>query len=161
MALLNPSDGEYPHISLPRVPNIEADRRKRGWGGGSPPSRNTQQHAQELSLKATQALEENTEMRRRYGIDPDGLLVLQFNNINIDPREVIERFGAWIVEEDSEKSGDETFYQVTVQFPNKSTVDSFLVENTRYQEGQGASENLPEKKTVSADALALCGSVQP
>ena len=113
-------DGQYSHIRFERVPDFLPDRRV-----GRPPISNVRArsdraaHAQEVSLGFSQANEQIVQTRRNIGIDPNRLFVLELNSLNLNIRDIIDRYQAWIVEEYLEKTKEEQNYRFLVQFPTE------------------------------------------
>jgi hypothetical protein len=150
-------DGQFSHIRFQRVPDFQPDRRTRR----PPPSKvkprsNRVAHAQEISLGFAQASDQVAETRRRSGIDPSRLFVLEFNTLNLDIRDTIERYQAWIVEEYSERSGDDENSRFLVQFPTETSRQLFGTDLQLYQAESQDTAELPfaERKNFF-DSLQL------
>lgn len=138
------SEGEFSHIQFKRVPDLQLDRRTRR----PPPSRvkapgDRVTHAQAINVGFTQTDEEVAETRRRIGIDPSRLFVLEFNSLNLDLREIIERYQTWVVEEYSRKSGEDENYRFLVQFPTETSRQLFLDDLQLYLIASEDSATLP------------------
>jgi hypothetical protein len=138
------SEGEFSHIQFDRIPDLQLDRKTRR----PPPSRirvpsDRVPHAQAINVGFAQVNEEVAETRRRLGIDPNCLFVLEFNSLNLDLRESIERYQAWIVEEYSAKSGDDENCRFLIQFPTETARQLFLDDLRLYLTASGETATLP------------------
>lgn len=138
------SQGEFSHIRFERVPDLQPNRRTRR----PPPSRvkareNRVTHAQEVNVGFVEANEQVAATRMRVGIDPSRLFVLEFNSVNLDLREIIERYQAWIVEEYSAKAGEDENYRFLVQFPTETSRQLFLDDLQLYSTESEESATLP------------------
>lgn len=99
--------------------------------------------AQETDSAVTRA----TEIRRERGIDGSRLLVLEFESLDIDPREAFEtRFDAHVVDEHKTKAEDQDRYRLLVQFKDEDARRAFQGELNLY----GA-----EAKTTGSMPLGL------
>jgi hypothetical protein len=77
------------------------------------------------------------------GIDPAGLVVLRFDSVNKDLRDVFEsRFGAWVVDERKDEIDGDDAFRFLVQFPDPRSIAGFRNEITLYQTN-GAQHLLP------------------
>lgn len=137
-------DGQFSHICFQRVPDFQPDRRTRR----RPPSlvrprSDRTAHAQSVSFGFSQTSEQVTETRQRIGIDPSRLFVLEFSSLNLDIRDAIERYQAWIVDEYDERDGEEQNYRFLVQFPTETSRQLFLTDLQLYREESDNTETLP------------------
>ena len=150
-------DGQFTHIRFERVPDFQPDRRTRR----PPPPRvrprsDRTSHAQSVDVGFTQATDQVTETRQRIGIDPKHLFVLEFSSLNLDIRDCVERYKAWIVDEYDERSGDDQSYRFLVQFPTETARQLFLTDLQLYREESADQETLPPTaRREFFDALQL------
>jgi hypothetical protein len=150
-------DGQYTHIRFERVPDFQPDRRTRR----PPPSRvrprsDRTAHAQSVGAEFTQANDQVAETRQRIGIDPNQLFVLEFSSLNLDIRDCVERYKAWIVDEYDERSGEDQSYRFLVQFPTETSRQLFLTDLRLYREESADQETLPPvARRKFFDALQL------
>ena len=150
-------DGQFTHIRFERVPDFQPDRRTRR----PPPPRvrprsDRTSHAQSVDVGFTQATDQVTETRQRIGIDPKHLFVLEFSSLNLDIRDCVERYKAWIVDEYDERSGDDQSYRFLVQFPTETARQLFLTDLQLYREESADQETLPPvERRKFFDALQL------
>ncbi|MBD2112551.1 MULTISPECIES: S8 family peptidase [Cyanophyceae] len=137
-------DGQFSHIRFQRVPNFQPDRRRRPFTPRRPPSPSDRtSHAQSVSFGFSQASEQVTETRQRIGIDPNRLFVLEFSSLNLDIRDAIERYQAWIVDEYDERDGDDRNYRFLIQFPTETSRQLFVRDLQLYREESDSTETLP------------------
>lgn len=95
-----PTPTLYNHLEVIKEPDFEAKRRTRSFTPPKPPEpENRTEHGQKVLADTSQTLEQIKTIRQQQGIDPNSLVVLKFNSINMDLREDLERFGAWVVDE--------------------------------------------------------------
>lgn len=106
MSSLPRGENEHPHIEFLREPEREPGRRRRPARPPRPSAPDDRaQHGKRGAAETVQAVQQASELRRKQGIDPSQLLVLEFNSINADLREALEeRFHAWVVDERKERS---------------------------------------------------------
>jgi len=137
-------DGQFTHIRFERVPDFQPDRRtrRRPLSRVRPRSDRTS-HAQSVGVEFTQATDQVTETRQRIGIAPNQLFVLEFSSLNLDIRDAIERYQAWIVDEFDEREGDDRNYRFLVQFPTETSRQLFLTDLQLYREEAVEQETLP------------------
>jgi len=152
------SEGEFSHIQFERVPDLQPDRRTRsGFNPRRPPTPSDRvTHAQAVNIEFVEANNQVTSTRMRVGIDPTRLFVLEFNSVNLDLRESIERYQAWIVEDYSAKSGEDENYRFLVQFPTETSRQLFLDDLRLYSaESEDSSTLPPGMRRNFFDALQL------
>jgi hypothetical protein len=145
---VEPGSGQFPHLRFERVPDIQPDRRTRsGFSPRKPPTpSNRATHAQQVEVGFAQAATQVSTHRRQLGIDHTNLFVLEFDSINLDLREVTERYQAWIVEEYSEKQGEDEHYRFLVQFPTEVSRQQFTEDLQLYKADSGDRATLPQGK---------------
>lgn len=138
-------EGDHTHIEVVREPDYEPERRRRlNRAPSRIPGRRRVQHADTIQGEAGTASAAIAAAREAHGIDPARLMVLSFEAINFDPREVFEtRFGAWVVEERQTKVEDDQRYGLLVQFPDAEAVGRFQQEIAEYREDSGRTRALP------------------
>lgn len=137
-----PEPGQYRHITFTRE-TYQFERRTRAYGPRPPGQEYRPQHAQEILQDITQAVQQISQTRRGYGIDPEQLFVLEFKNIVIDLRAIFERFGAWVVNEFRDKVNGQDVYRLLVQFPTETSRQLLLDENRLYEAEEADSVTLP------------------
>jgi len=135
----------YDHLEVIREPDFEPERRTRSFTPPKPPEPGSRtEHGQKVSTETSQTLEQIKTVRQQQGIDPNRLIVLKFNSINVDLREDLERFGAWVVDERKLKiSDEENHYNILVQFPNEQTLKTFEKDINLYQNESTEKQILP------------------
>jgi hypothetical protein len=136
---------QFSHLRFSRVPDSSLSRRTRSFPPRRPPIPSDRvAHAQSIGIGFTKTNEQVSETRRRIGIDPGKLFVLSFDSINIDLRDTIERYQAWIVEEYSkQKQEDDKLYRCLVQFPTETSRQLFLDDLQLYQTDDVEQATLP------------------
>ncbi|HIK15364.1 MAG TPA: S8 family peptidase [Leptolyngbyaceae cyanobacterium M33_DOE_097] len=137
-----PEPGQYRHITFTRE-TYQFERRTRAYGPRPPGQEYRPQHAQEILQDITQAVQQISQTRRGYGINPEQLFVLEFKNIVIDLRAIFERFGAWVVNEFRDKVNGQDVYRLLVQFPTETSRQLLLDENRLYEAEETDSVVLP------------------
>ncbi|MGJ3252291.1 MAG: S8 family peptidase [Elainellaceae cyanobacterium] len=155
-----PESDRYIHITFTREPKKRFDDRKTRPNLGAPKApirEDRHQHAQEISQGITQATQQISQARKGYGIDPEQLLVLEFNSTNINLRETFERFGAWVVSEFKDKVADQDHYRLLVQFPTETSRQLLSDENRLYD--IGATENTVLAPVMRQNFFAALESV--
>ena len=141
---LERGDSQFSHIRFERIPDFQPNRRTRSGYGRRPPAPESRSaHAQEVSTGFSAATQQVASTRTRLGIDPSQLFVLEFNTINLDLRDAIERYRAWIVEEYSIKQGDDEAHRFLVQFPDETSRQLFLSDLRLYRTDSEEMETLP------------------
>lgn len=158
---LSRQEGDQTHIEVVREPDYEPERRRRPNRAPSRiPGRSRPQHADTIRDEAGVASAEVAAAREAHGIDPARLMVLSFEAVNFDPREVFEtRFGAWIVEERLTKVADDQRYRLLVQFPDAEAVGRFQQEITEYRDDSDRTRALPP--ALRANFFDSLESVRP
>ena len=143
---IQPSDGQYPHLVFEREPEREPERRRRrGYGAPPPVTADRRQRGEQIARETAEALTVVQQVKRTIGIDPNRLLVLEFEIINFDAREVfLERFGASVVDERLEDSPDGARHRTIVQFPTEGSLQNFRREIALYQEDSEETPLLPK-----------------
>lgn len=147
MPPLKPDPSQYSHIEFVRDIKRQPERRRQNnkFPRPQPPiPEDLHQHSQEVSQGITQAVQQISQARRGWGIDPSNLFVLEFSSVNLDLREIFEqRFGAWVVSEYKDKVGNQDRYRFIVQFPTETSRQLLLDENQLYDIGATESRVLP------------------
>lgn len=140
------SEKQFSHIQFERVPDLQPERRTFSrFNPRKPPiPSNRAIHAQEVNAGFTEANQQVAAIRMRIGIDPNRLFVLEFNSVNLDLREIIERYQAWIVEEYSAKSGEDENYRFLVQFPTETSRQLFVEDLQLYRSESLDKATLPQ-----------------
>lgn len=137
--------GDLDHIAFQREPDREPDRRRRK-GFGQPPPRpgNRGEHGQQVSSETADAISDVVVHREAVGVDPTTLLVIEFDSINVDLRDYLEqRFRAWVVDEQRERSDEQNQYRYIVQFRDRDALDEFQAEILHYRSENQQSAVLP------------------
>jgi hypothetical protein len=147
MPPLKPDPSQYSHIEFVRDIKRQPERRRQNnkFPRPQPPiPEDLHQHSQEVSQGISQAVQQISQARRGWGIDPSNLFVLEFSSVNLDLREIFEqRFGAWVVSEYKDKVGNQDRYRFIVQFPTEASRQLLLDENQLYDIGATESRVLP------------------
>lgn len=145
MALL-PGDGEFPHIEIERQPDEPERRRRRPFFPPVPTPPDRGEHAATLTDQTTEAVRETAQRRESVGIDPNRLVVLEFNTVNYDTRDdFVERFHAQVVDESVSAEADQTRVRTVVQFPSEAAIRGFEREIAAYRGEPVAQPVLPPK----------------
>ena len=153
---IEPSSGQFSHLRFERVPDIQPDRRTRsGFSPRKPPTPGDRvTHAQQVEVGFAQAATQVSTHRKQLGINHTSLFVLEFDSINLDLQEVMERYQAWIVEEYSEKHNEDEHYRFLVQFPTEAALQQFTEDLQLYKTGSTDRATLPQgKRSNFFDAL--------
>ena len=151
MPTLQPGSGQYLHIEFVRDVKRQPERRtRRGYSGLKPPVPDDRdQHAQEISQEITQAVQQISQARQGWGIEPSKLFVLEFSSVNLDLRNIFEqRFGAWVVSEykdkvEKDKVENQERYRFLVQFPTETSRQHLQEEIRLYRTEANNIEVLP------------------
>jgi len=163
MPPFQPNPGQYSHIEFVRDVERQPERRtRRGYGLKPPLPEDHTQHAQEVSQEITQAVQQISQARKGWGIDPSKLFVLEFGSVNLDLRESFERFGAWVVSEYKNKINDQEHYRFIVQFPTETSRQHLQQEINLYKTDTNDVEILPlGMRKNFCDALQAVRSILP
>ena len=142
---LQPGDGQLPHLDFGREPDREPERRRRrGFGSAPPAPADRRQRGEVLVEETNEALSVTQQIREAAGIDPARLLVLEFESINFDVRDVfLDRFQANVVDESEEVAEDQTRMRTVVQFPTIQLLQDFVRQIELYRDQTGVLELLP------------------
>lgn len=133
-----------PHIGIEREPDFALERRRRPYTPQRR-SRNPRIHGDALSQSLDTSVTEVVETRKRVGVDPERLLVVEFQSWDPACREVMEeRFGAFVLDERMPHTGNDAgISNILVQFPSKETIDQFQREAEHYRSGRPDAASLP------------------
>ena len=128
------TDNRHPHIGFEREPELEKPRRKRGYYPPRIPDRDPSTHSAAIRREMRSAVSTAKADRRRLGIAPNRLLVLEFESWDPGCRVVFEkRFGATVVDEQQGKAASGTdLTRLTVQFPSDEAIDKLRDQAARY-----------------------------
>lgn len=140
------NSSQFVHLRFSRVPDISLARRtQNNFPPRRPPTPDDRVvHAQTIGIGFAENSQEVAETRKSVGIDPQKLFVLSFDSINIDLRDGIERYQAWIVEDYAkEKEGEDELYKCLVQFPTETSRQLFLEDLKLYQSNEAQQATLP------------------
>lgn len=124
----------HPHIGFEREPELEKPRRKRRFHPPGVPSRDPSIHGAAIRKEVHSAVSTAMTDRRKLGIVPNRLLVLEFDSWDPGCRDVFEdRFGAIVVDEQQQEgeSGD-YLTRLTVQFPSDEAIHRLREQAERY-----------------------------
>ena len=133
----------HPHIAFDREPDVEPERRKRGFGT-SPPARARRQHGTAIQQSVAAATSNIRQRRETLAISPDRLIVVEFHSWDPACRDVFEeRFGASVVEERLVPVQQGELTRVLVQFPSLETIRQLEQEAERYKEENPEQIQLP------------------
>jgi hypothetical protein len=123
---LRPDDGEFPHIEIERQPDEPEGRRRKPFFPPIPTPPDRGEHATILTDQTTSAVQETVQRRESVGIDPNRLVVLEFNSVNYDTRDdFVERFHAQVVDESVSEEAEQTRVRTVVQFPSDVAIRAF------------------------------------
>ena len=144
---LQPGDGEFPHIEIERQPDEpERRRRRKRFFSPVPTPPDRGEHAALLTDQTTRAVQETVQRRESVGIDPNRLVVLEFNTVNYDTREdFVERFHAQVVDESVSEQDEQTRVRTVVQFPSEVAIRAFEREISAYRGEAVPQPVLPPK----------------
>ncbi|MCA9167402.1 MAG: S8 family peptidase [Planctomycetales bacterium] len=137
--------GDFDHIHFQREPNREPIRRKRKYFPSSPPRpKSRADHGRAVGKETTGALNSVRKYRESAGVDPNTLLVLEFESKDYSIRDQLEeRFGAWVIDENYSEQDETETYRYIVQFPDSTSLARFESEMALYQQGFGDTAVLP------------------
>jgi hypothetical protein len=142
---IEPGSGQFEHLRFERITDIEPNRRTRSFNPRRPPTPSDRlAHAQQVDMGFAQATAQAASTRKQIGLDPGSLFVLEFDSINLDLRDAIERYQAWIVEEYAEKQGEDQHHRVLVQFPTEASRQQFTKDLQLYQADSQDRATLPQ-----------------
>src|ERR1039458_8693173 len=88
---LEPGDGQFPHIEMERQPDEPERRKRKPFFPPVPSPIDRRVHAITLANETTSAVGEAAQQRESLGIDPSRLVVLEFNTINYDTHDDLDR----------------------------------------------------------------------
>ncbi len=164
MPPMKPNPGQYSHIAFIRDVGRQPERRRPNskFARPKPPTpEDRHKHAQEVSQAITQAIQQISQARRGWGIDPSKLFVLEFTSINLDLREIFDtRFGAWVVSEYKDKVNNQEHYRFIVQFPTETSRQHLQEEIRLYRTDTNNVEVLPPGMRQNfCDALQVVRSI--
>lgn len=139
-----------PHVEIAREPDWAPPRRKRKPHRRLPDEpQDRAQHAQAIANEADVGREQASKSRESFGIEPNRLLVLEFQSLDWDLLDELEDvFGALVVDERKGKDGDHEAYTYLVQFVSEAEYAAFKAELDRYREGN------PERGLLTAKQRA-------
>ena len=119
-------------------------------GRGAPsPERpdDREQHGNQVEDQLDSAEEDIRRNREEASVDPDRLLVLEFNSTGImsdKVHDVLERLGAYVVDEAQHRDEDQrTHYRYVVQFSDQEAVQAFKQELDFYRVEEDETTRLP------------------
>jgi hypothetical protein len=93
-------------------------------------------HAQKLSQDINTALSKTQDVRASLGIAPDQLVVLEFNILDVNQRDLLIRsFGVAVVEEFQTMDDSSPAYRLLVQFPTADSLKTFMQERVLFSSG--------------------------
>lgn len=162
MPTLQPGSGQYLHIEFVRDVKRQPERRRGGYSGLKPPVPDErEQHAQEISQQITQEVQQISQARQGWGIEPSKLFVLEFSSVNLDLRDIFEeRFRAWVVSEYKDKVGNQERYRFLVQFSTETSRQHLQEEIRLYRTEANNRELLPlSMRQNFCDALQAVRSI--
>ncbi len=137
--------GSYAHLEMVREPDW-APRRRPGQGRTRRPPvpSDRAQHGREIGEAAGQLLREGMETRARAGVESKRYIVLEFESVNNDPRQVLEEnFNAIGLAERKESMEEGERFALLAQFRDDAAVEAFRREAALYAEGSTARALLP------------------
>lgn len=119
-------DGHYHHIRWQRLPDTPVIR-SRSPGNLRPPLRlDVAEHGNVLDRQVQEAIQDNEEQRRFSGVDPATLLVLELAFLEISGRDLLERLGIDIVDEQQQKEPVSPYYALSIRFETLDHLGSFI-----------------------------------
>ena len=124
----------HPHIGIQREPELERPRRKGRYHPPRVPERDPRAYGVKIQREVRAAVSTAGADRRKLGIAPNRLLVLEFDSWDPGCRDVFEdRFGATVVDEQQEEgeSGN-VLTRLTVQFPSDEAIAKLREQVERY-----------------------------
>ena len=160
---LRPGDGQYTHIQIERQPEERERRKRQPFFPRVPVPPDRRGHATELAKQAGDPIEKTVRQRQALGVDPNRLLVLEFNTVNYDTHnDFIERFRTQVVDESIAEEEEQTLVRTVVQFPTDTAVQRFRREITAYQgEPVSGAVLTPRGREKFFDSLQRVGGVSP
>ena len=151
-----------PHIILQREPKQAEVRSRQNPSSRVKPRSNRQEHAEQMKELTDEAVSRLVEMRRMLGVDPNSLLVLRLETLDVNQRKALERLNISIVEELKEERDGSTIFRLLVQFPDEQAVSTFKAEHDRYAESVSERTALPHgMRRDLFDALDRVSTVTP
>jgi subtilisin family serine protease len=138
-------EGQFSHLQLERIPDLQLDRQtRRNYVPKRPPAPSDRVvHAQAVNYGFTQVSDQISASRQRIGIDPDRLFVLEFDSINLNLRDSVERYQAWVVDEYLQKNGEDENYRFLIQFPTETSRQLFMEDLQLYGSESEEAVTLP------------------
>jgi len=131
---LEPGEGEFQHIEIERQPEEPERRKRKPFFRPVVPPPDRREHGNTLANAMIASVEETSRQRQSLGIDPNRLVVLEFNTVNYDTRDAFaDRFQAQVVDESVSEEDERTRLRTVVQFPSAETIAAFRREISAYQ----------------------------
>ena len=151
-----------PHLVLQREPERAEIRSRKNPGSRVKPRSNRREHAEKMREQARLSIAELAGIREKLGVDPNRLLVLRLEILDVNQRESLERLNVSIVEELKQVREGSPIYRLLVQFPDEQALSSFRTEHEHYTESVSERTALPHgMRRDLFDALDHISTITP